>query len=64
MGLVVDHELELTEIRIRQLEKVIDIFVILEASITAGKKMSICPSVYLYLFVLKPSLFSWQFICL
>jgi hypothetical protein len=47
MGLVVDHELELTEIRIRQLEKVIDIFVILEASITAGKKTSVSMSVRL-----------------
>lgn len=36
MGLVVDHELELTEIRIRQLEPVIDIFVILEASVSSG----------------------------
>ena len=36
MGLVVDHELELTEIRIRQLDPVIDIFVILEASVSSG----------------------------
>jgi hypothetical protein len=36
MGLVVDHELEMTEIRIRQLHHIVDIFVILESSITAG----------------------------
>ena len=36
MGLVVDHELEMTEIRIRQLHHLVDVFVILEASITAG----------------------------
>ena len=37
MGLVVDHELQLTEIRVRQLHQVVDIFVILESNITAGK---------------------------
>ena len=36
MGLVVDHELEMTEIRIRQLHHLVDVFVILEASLTAG----------------------------
>jgi hypothetical protein len=38
MGLVVNLELDLTEIRVRQLHKVVDIFVLLESNITAGKK--------------------------
>ena len=37
MGLVVDHELEMTEIRIRQLYKLVDVFVILESNVTAGR---------------------------
>ena len=37
MGLVVDHELELTEIRVRQLDDVVDVFVILESNVTAGQ---------------------------
>jgi hypothetical protein len=41
MGLVVDHELELTEIRIRELHQVVDIFVILEASVTSGLNINI-----------------------
>jgi hypothetical protein len=36
MGVVVDHELELTEVRVRQLADVVDLFVILESNITAG----------------------------
>ena len=37
MGLVVDHELDFTEIRVRQLASVVDLFVILESNITTGK---------------------------
>ena len=36
MGLVVDHELEMTEVRVRQLDAVVDLFVILESNVTAG----------------------------
>jgi hypothetical protein len=36
MGVVVDHELEMTEIRIRQLDAVVDLFVVLESNVTAG----------------------------
>ncbi len=37
MGLVVDHELEMTEIRVRQLRNLVDVFVLLESNVTAGK---------------------------
>ena len=36
MGLIVNHELNLTEVRFHQLASVVDIFVILESSITSG----------------------------
>ena len=36
MGLIVNHELRMTEVRIRQLASEVDIFVILESSITSG----------------------------
>jgi len=36
MGLVVDHELEMMEIRVRQLYKLVDVFVILESNVTEG----------------------------
>ena len=37
MGIIVNHELGFTEVRIRQLEGVVDVFVILESKITSGK---------------------------
>ena len=36
MGIIVNHELGLTEVRIRQLQSIVDIFVILESKITSG----------------------------
>ena len=36
MGLVVDHELDLTEVRIKELYHLVDVFVITESNITAG----------------------------
>lgn len=36
MGLIVNHELQLTEVRIRQLASVVDVFVLMESSITSG----------------------------
>ena len=36
MGLIVNHELNLTEVRFHQLASAVDIFVILESSITSG----------------------------
>ena len=36
MGIIVNHELGLTEVRIRQLQSIVDIFVILESRITSG----------------------------
>ena len=37
MGIIVNHELGLTEVRIRQLQSIVDVFVILESKITSGK---------------------------
>ena len=37
MGLVVNIELDMTEIRVQQLHKVVDIFVIQESNITFGE---------------------------
>ena len=37
MGLVVNHELELTEVRFRQLHRYVDLFIIAESNITAGQ---------------------------
>ena len=36
MGIIVNHELGLTEVRIRQLQSIVDVFVILESKITSG----------------------------
>ena len=36
MGIIVNHELGFTEVRIRQLEGAVDVFVILESKITSG----------------------------
>jgi hypothetical protein len=37
MGLVVNHELSLTEARIKQLDSEVDVFIILESPMTSGK---------------------------
>ena len=36
MGLIVNHELSFTEVRFHQLASVVDVFVILESSMTSG----------------------------
>ena len=36
MGIIVNHELNLTQVRFGQLATIVDIFVILESSITSG----------------------------
>ena len=36
MGLIVNHELNFTKVRFHQLASVVDIFVILESSISSG----------------------------
>ena len=40
MGLVVNHELHITEVRFKQLAKVVDVFVFLESRVTTGKLWS------------------------
>ena len=37
MGLIVDHELDLTEVRIKELYHLVDVFVVMESNITLGK---------------------------
>jgi hypothetical protein len=43
MGLVVNHELQFTEIRFRQVAHAVDVFVILESNTTSGQYVILFP---------------------